>query len=117
MPSPEVPETHRHRRVAESFGGDAERYDRGLIVPFHYVFQTPPGILDALASAYRKAVPDSPPVSLSSLRQALDAYQALFGKIADRIRQAGAFSEPEQWKLGWERTYTRGQWLKAGWPA
>jgi SAM-dependent methyltransferase len=216
MPSPQVPEIHRDRRVAESFGGDAERYDRarpgypgalvrriiaaspgrnvldvgcgtgiearqfraagctvlgvepdarmaafargsgvevevatleawdpagrqfdaviagtawhwvdpvagaakaaavlrpgGLIAPFHHVFQTPPGILDALASAYQKAAPDSP-VNLSSLRQALDAYQALFDKIADGIRQAGVFSEPEQWEFGWERTYTRDQWL------
>ena len=28
MPAPQVPEIHRDRRVAESFGGDAERYDR-----------------------------------------------------------------------------------------
>src|SRR5580693_6138178 len=28
MSSPRVPEFHRDRRVAESFGGDAERYDR-----------------------------------------------------------------------------------------
>ena len=28
MSSPQVPEIHRDRRVAESFGGDAERYDR-----------------------------------------------------------------------------------------
>jgi SAM-dependent methyltransferase len=216
MSSPQVPEIHRDRRVAESFGGDAERYDRarpdypdalvrriiaaspgrnvldvgcgtgiearqfraagctvlgvepdarmaefargsgvevevatleawdpagrkfdaviagtawhwvdpvagaakaarvlrpgGLIAPFHHVFQTPPAILDALASAYQKAAPDSP-VNLSSLKQALDAYQALFDKIADGIRQARGFSEPEQWEFGWERTYTRDEWL------
>jgi hypothetical protein len=44
-------------------------------VPFHHVAQTPPEIFDALASAYRTAVPDSP-LNLSSLRQALNAYQA-----------------------------------------
>lgn len=216
MSSPQVPEIHRDRRVAESFGGDAERYDRarpdypdalvrriiaaspgrnvldvgcgtgiearqfraagctvlgvepdarmaefargsgvevevatleawdpagrkfdaviagtawhwvdpvagaaktarvlragGLLAPFHHVFQTPPAILDALASAYQKAAPDSP-VNLSSLKQALDAYQALFDKIADGIRQARGFSEPEQWEFGWERTYTRDEWL------
>ena len=216
MSSPQVPEIHRDRRVAESFGGDAERYDRarpdypdalvrriiaaspgrnvldvgcgtgiearqfraagctvlgvepdarmaefargsgvevevatleawdpagrkfdaviagtawhwvdpvagaakaarvlrpgGLIAPFHHVFQTPPAILDALASAYQKVAPDSP-VNLSSLKQALDAYQALFDKIADGIRQARGFSEPEQWEFGWERTYTRDEWL------
>jgi SAM-dependent methyltransferase len=82
----------------------------GLIAPFHHVFQTPPEVLDALASAYQKAVPDSP-VSLSSPRQALDAYQALFDKIADGIRATGQFSEPEQWQFDWERTYTREDWL------
>jgi SAM-dependent methyltransferase len=216
MSSPQVPEIHRDRRVTESFGGDAERYDRarpgypdalvrriiaaspgrnvldvgcgtgiearqfraagctvlgvepdarmaefargsgvevevatleawdpagrkfdaviagtawhwvdpvagaakaarvlrpgGLIAPFHHVFQTPPAILDALASAYQKVAPDSP-VNLSSLKQARDAYQALFDKIADGIRQAREFSEPEQWEFGWERAYTRDEWL------
>jgi SAM-dependent methyltransferase len=82
----------------------------GLLAPFHHVFQYPPEVLDALDAAYRQAVPGSP-VNLQSLRQALDAYQALFDKIADGIRQAGAFSEPEQWQFGWERTYTRDGWL------
>jgi SAM-dependent methyltransferase len=82
----------------------------GLIAPFHHVFQTPPGILDALATAYQQAAPDSA-VDLSSLRQALDAYQALFDKIADGIREAGRFDEPEQWEFGWERVYTRDEWL------
>ena len=216
MSSPQVPEIHRDRRVAESFGADAERYDRarpdypdalvrriiaaspgrnvlnvgcgtgiearqfraagctvlgvepdarmaefargsgvevevatleawdpagrkfdaviagtawhwvdpvagaakaarvlrpgGLIAPFHHVFQTPPAILGALASAYQKVAPGSP-VNLSSLKRALDAYQALFDKIADGIRQARGFSEPEQWEFGWQRTYTRDEWL------
>ena len=54
--------------------------------------------------------PDSP-VNLEPLRQALDAYQPLFTKIAAGIREAGGFSEPEQWQFGWERTYTRVEWL------
>ncbi len=82
----------------------------GLLAPFHHVFQYPPEVLDALAAAYRQVAPDSP-VNLQPLRQALDAYQALFAKIADGIRQAGAFSEPEQWQFGWGRTYTRDEWL------
>jgi SAM-dependent methyltransferase len=67
----------------------------GRLAPFHHVFQTPPEVLDALATAYRQVVPDSP-VNLQSLRQALDAYQVLFTKIADGIRAAGGFTEPEQ---------------------
>ena len=42
---------------------------------------------------------------------ALDAYQPLFAKIADGIRQVGGFGEPEQWPFDWEHTYTRDEWL------
>jgi hypothetical protein len=31
--------------------------------------------------------------------------------MATGIRQAGAFSEPEQWQFSWERPYTRDEWL------
>jgi SAM-dependent methyltransferase len=82
----------------------------GLLAPFHHVFQTPPELLDALISAYREVAPDSP-VDLEPLRHALDAYQPLFTKIATGIREAGAFSEPEQWEFAWERVYTRDEWL------
>lgn len=30
----------------------------------------------------------------------------------DGIRQAGAFSDPEQWQLDWDRSYTRDEWLE-----
>jgi hypothetical protein len=33
------------------------------------------------------------------------------GTAADGIRQAGAFGDPEQWRFGWDRPYTRGEWL------
>ena len=57
-------------------------------------------------------VPDSPfKFSLQPTMQALDAYQALFTKAADGIREAGGFSDPEQWRFDWERSYTRDEWL------
>ena len=46
-----------------------------------------------------------------SAGSALDLYQPLFAKIADGIREAGGFSEPEQWQFDWERTYSRDEWL------
>ena len=84
----------------------------GRIAPFHHVFQSPPEVAEALAQVYRRVAPDSP-FSLSGqlARSPLDAYQALFTKIADGIREARAFSEPEQWRFGWERPYTRDEWL------
>jgi SAM-dependent methyltransferase len=84
----------------------------GRIAPFHHVFETPPEIRRALAQAYRRAVPDSPfGFSSQATRPALDLYQALFAKIADGIRESGGFSEPEQWRFDWERSYTRDEWL------
>jgi SAM-dependent methyltransferase len=84
----------------------------GRLAPFHHVFQTPPELAGALARAYREVAPDSPfNRSSESSRAALNLYQPLFAKIADGIREAGGFSEPEQWQFDWERTYTRDEWL------
>jgi SAM-dependent methyltransferase len=81
----------------------------GFLAPFHHVFQLPPEVLDALALAYQAVAPASSlPLPLT---QARGAYQALFAKTADGIRQAGEFSEPAQWQFDWERTYTTDEWL------
>jgi SAM-dependent methyltransferase len=84
----------------------------GRLAPFHHVFQSPPEVTEALAKVYRRVAPDSP-FNLSSqlTRSALDAYQTLFAKIADGIREAGGFGDPEQWRFDWERSYTRDEWL------
>jgi SAM-dependent methyltransferase len=84
----------------------------GRIAPFHHVFQSPPEVTEALATVYRRVAPDSPfNLSGPATRPALDLYQPLFTKIADGIRAAGGFSEPEQWRFDWERSYTRDEWL------
>lgn len=82
----------------------------GLIAPFNHVFEPPAEVTGALAEAYRRVAPESP-VKLQSLSRYADAYQPLFAKIGDGIRAAGRFSEPELWQFGWERTYSREQWL------
>jgi SAM-dependent methyltransferase len=84
----------------------------GLLAPFHHVFQAPPDLAEAMSTAYRRAVPDSPvDVGRQLTRSALELYQPLFAKIADGIRAADAFSEPEQWRFDWERVYSRDEWL------
>jgi hypothetical protein len=35
----------------------------------------------------------------------------MFAKASDGIRQAGAFSDPEQWRFDWQRSYSRDEWL------
>ncbi len=84
----------------------------GRLAPFHHVFQSPPEVTEALAKVYRRVVPDSPfNLSPQLTGSALDAYQPLFAKIADGIREVGGFSDPEQWRFDWEQSYTRDAWL------
>lgn len=84
----------------------------GRLAPFHHVFQSPPEVMEALSKVYRRVAPNSPfNLSGQISKPALDAYQPLFAKIADGIREAGGFSEPEQWRFDWQRAYTRDEWL------
>jgi SAM-dependent methyltransferase len=84
----------------------------GLLAPFHHVFETPPQVTEALAIVYRRVVPDSPfNLAGQPARPPVELYQPLFAKIADGIREAREFSEPEQWRFDWERAYSRDEWL------
>jgi SAM-dependent methyltransferase len=77
----------------------------GVLAPFGHVYELPPDAAAALAAAYRRAAPDSP--LGADARSMLDAYQALYDRAADGIREAGGFGEPELWRHDWERAYTR----------
>jgi len=35
----------------------------------------------------------------------------MYTKFAEWIREAGGFSDPEQWRFDWEHSYTRNEWL------
>jgi SAM-dependent methyltransferase len=82
----------------------------GRLAPFWHVFQPPPEVADAFVVVYQRVVPDSP-FNLQATKQTLDTYQVLFAKAADGIRKVGGFSDPEQWRFDWERSYTRDEWL------
>jgi SAM-dependent methyltransferase len=80
----------------------------GRLAVFWNAFQPPPGLTQAFAAVYRQVMPGS--LNLWA-RPILDAYLTLCGTAADGIRRAGAFGDPEQWRFGWHRCYTRDQWL------
>jgi len=40
-----------------------------------------------------------------------DLYAPGCSKAADGMRRTGGFGEPEEWRHGWDRTYTRDEWL------
>jgi len=83
----------------------------GLLAPLWHVFQPPPAVSDALVAVYRRLVPDSPINTLPTM-SAMDMYQLMFAKAAGGIREVGGFGEPQQWRVDWERSYTREAWLE-----
>lgn len=82
----------------------------GRLAAFWHVFDLPSEVAEAFAAVYRRLAPGAP-FDFRSGRQGLNLYQGLFTTIADGIRQAGGFGEPELWRFDWERTYSRDEWL------
>ncbi|MET7849873.1 class I SAM-dependent methyltransferase [Streptomyces avermitilis] len=82
----------------------------GRLTVFWNVFQPSPEVAEAFAAVHRRVMPDSPrnPWAMPALD---DAYSVILTKVAGGIRQADAFGDPEQWRVDWERSYTRDEWL------
>jgi len=80
----------------------------GRLAVFWNAFQPPRSLGEAFARIYHQLTPGSPNVWAGSI---LDSYLTMCGQAADGIRQAGAFGDQEQWRFGWDRRYTRDQWL------
>ena len=83
---------------------------RGRLAIFGHVFEPPAAVAEPFAAAFRRVVPDSPFSNLPA-RRPLDLYQAMYAKIADRIRRTERFDEPEQWRFDWSQSCTRDEWL------
>jgi SAM-dependent methyltransferase len=84
----------------------------GRLAAFWNVGQPPPEATEAFAVVYNQAVPGT--LASRAYRRAmpaLEGYSVLFTKAADGIREAGAFGDLEQWRVGWEQSYTRDEWL------
>jgi SAM-dependent methyltransferase len=82
----------------------------GRLAVFWNASQPPPGLAEAFTAVFRRVLPDSPlfqrPVP------GAEAYAGLSAKAADGIRETSAFADPEHWEFGWNRPYTRGEWLE-----
>jgi SAM-dependent methyltransferase len=81
----------------------------GRLAAFWNTFQFPPDLAESLPSVYARVLPDTP--FSRGMFAGPDAYGPIFDKTADGIRQAGGFGEPEKWRIDWQRTYTRDEWL------
>ena len=82
----------------------------GRLAVFWNAFDPPDDLREAFGEVFRRVLPDAPSSGFWD-RPAVDAYRAGCARVADVIRQTGAFGEPEEWLSYWERPYTRAGWL------
>jgi SAM-dependent methyltransferase len=81
----------------------------GRLAVFWNVFGPPEELREAFAEVFRRVLPESSG-GLPD-RPLIDLYRGGWAKMADAVRQAGTFGEPEEWLSHWERPYTRDEWL------
>jgi SAM-dependent methyltransferase len=82
----------------------------GRLAVFWNAFDPPEDLREAFGEVFRRVLPDSPFSGFWS-RPAVEAYRAGCARVAEVIRQAGTFGQPEEWVSYWERPYTRDEWL------
>jgi SAM-dependent methyltransferase len=81
----------------------------GLLAVFWNAQQPPPELAAAFAEVYRQVLPESPVFQRAAL--AADPYASLSARAVDGIRAAGGFAEPAESRFGWDRPYSRDEWL------
>jgi hypothetical protein len=68
--------------------------------------------MDVVIEVCRTAAPETAArLAAFATTPTVEAYRPLFAKIADGIREADGFDEPEQWSFAWERVYTSDEWV------
>lgn len=77
----------------------------GVLAVFWNVARPPADLAESFAEVYRRVLPDS-----LMTRPAGDS-SPFTTRAVDGIRRSGAFTEPEEGRFDWERTYTRDGFL------
>lgn len=83
----------------------------GRLALFWNVMSFPPDFGEGFSAVYRRVLPEFP-FFQNGAPGGIGSYDPLTDKAAEGMRQTRRFSEPEQRQFGWERTYTREQWLE-----
>jgi len=81
----------------------------GRFAAFWNAFGPPPDLAEAFAEVFRRELPDLP--MLQRWAGGPDAYATFSAQAGEALSATGAFAEPEIWRVPWERTYTRAEWL------
>jgi SAM-dependent methyltransferase len=78
----------------------------GLLAVFWNVFAPPRELAAAFGEVYARVVPEMPHLGATP---PMEPYLRMAAAVADGMR--GRFAPPEEWRYGWEHSYTRDEWL------
>ncbi|MEU6171928.1 class I SAM-dependent methyltransferase [Streptantibioticus parmotrematis] len=81
----------------------------GRLAVFWNAFRPAPEVAEAFAAVYARVLPESPLYRRGMAGPG--AYASLITRASDGLGRSGAFGEPEQWEVAWDRDYTREEWL------
>jgi SAM-dependent methyltransferase len=82
----------------------------GRLAAFWNVDRPSPEVAEAFGAVYRRLLPGS--LAAAQWSASGEArYAALSSGAAEGIRASGAFDAPEEWHFGWERRWSRDEWL------
>lgn len=83
----------------------------GRLALFWNALEPPAALAGAFTEVHRQAMPPSRAAAPATTMSAADRYAMMVVKAAGGMREVGGFSETEEWRFDWERTYTRDEWL------
>lgn len=83
----------------------------GCLALFWNALEPPAALADAFAEVYRQVMPQPGAAAPVSTMSAADGYSMMVAKAAGGLRAVGGFSDIEEWRFDWERSYTREEWL------
>lgn len=81
----------------------------GRVAVFWHAFEMPPEVAAAMASAFRKVLPQAP-VKPGTM-QGVALYRPGLDKALAGFREVGGFEGFDQWRFDWTREYTKDEWL------
>ena len=82
----------------------------GRLAVFWNAFDPVADVAGAFLEVYRSVLPKSP-IARAGLAST-GSYVTMCATADEGLRQTGAFGDAEQWRFGWDRLYTRDEWLE-----
>ena len=86
--------------------------DAGVLAVFWHAADLPPGLRSAFHDLSSRLLAGTPGAGMYAPEtSAADGYEAMLGRAAAGLAEAGGFARPERLRHVWQRRYTVAEWL------